>query len=684
MALMLFQQRRPAEALSHSSRAVAIRSDVAAAHAGRGDAFAALGRSEEALAQYDRALQLAPDLSWAHLNRGNALAGLGRTSDALAGFQCALLLNPGDADALLNLGNVLSRLDRQYEGLVCFDRALHVKPDLLEAHFNRGMVQARKHPEAALASCERLLQARPDLPEAHMSRGNLLNFLSRPLEALASCESALQLKPELVEAHMHRTRALLLLARIEEAIASSGRALSLAPDLDEAITQATHLRLLACDWKAYERDRARLSRMVAEGRRVNPFLFRTADASPAEQLKCAVTARREYQAGPSWAPRAIPLPKDRRIRVAYLSSDFSEHPISYLLAEVIEAHERSQFEIAGYCIGHHRESPTRRRMKAAFDRFVELHSMSDVAAAQRIRDDGVEILVDLNGYTGFARADILAHRPAPIQASYLGYVGTSGGELVDFVISDEFSVSPAQRGHYAETVISLPGSYLPIPERRPVARALSRRDYGLPERGIVLCCFNSSYKITPPVFGVWMALLGEVPGSVLWLYSDSQLVKTNLRKEAWERGIDPSRIVFAAKLPIPEYLARFQAADLFLDTHPCSACTVASDALFAGLPIVTLAGGTFASRHAGSLLTALGFPELIAHTLDGYGALAKALASRPDLIGDLKARLQARLRSSATTRARDHAAGLEAAYRRMIAERLASPSRDPALGDRPQ
>ncbi|HMH18234.1 MAG TPA: hypothetical protein VK572_08810, partial [Burkholderiales bacterium] len=406
---------------------------------------------------------------------------------------------------------------------------------------------------------------------------------------------------------------------------------------------------------------------VREGRSiVDPFAFLVACQELDEQKLCA----EHYLADA--LPEGLPVPyrsgrvRHDKIRVAYLSSDFHEHATAQLAAGLFELHDRSRFETIGVSFSPDDGSEMRKRVSGSFGRFSDVRAMSDAEVAHLLRELEVDIAVDLKGYTKGSRPGILAHRSAPIQVSYLGYPGTMGAGFIDYILADEFILPPQHQGFYTEKAVYLPGSYQVNDSKKRIAeRAPTRAEAGLPQEGFVFCCFNISYKIQPPMFDIWMRLLCLAPGSVLWLLRDNALAEENLRKEARARGVEPHRLVFASRMKLDEHLARHRLADLFLDTLPYNAHTTASDALWAGLPVLTCAGGAFAGRVAGSLLHAVGLPELVTQSLEEYEALALTLASEPPRLGEIRRKLE-RNRATAplfdTDRFRRH---LESAYTTM-------------------
>jgi len=636
------QRKNSEAAVELIDRALQLKPDDAEAFNNRGVALRDLKRHEEALASYDRALQLKPDYAEALTNRGVALGDLKRYQEALVSYDRALQLKPDYAEALTNRGVALGDLKRYQEALASYDCALQLKPDYAEALSNRGnaLRDLRRH-EEALASYDRALQLKPDYAEALNNRGNALRDLRRHEEALASYDRALQLRPDYAEALANRGNTLRDLNRPDEAARSFARLREIAPDCDYALGYMCNSQLHSCDWTYYAQHAERVVQAVEGGKKVDtPFSFLAVSQSAAAQLRCSRTYSADQylaSATPLWAGRRY---QHDRIRIAYISADFREHPVSYLTAGLLEKHDRERFETIALSLRPEHKSTTGQRVKAAFNRFVDVSGTSDRDVAALMRELEVDIAVDLMGFTSDCRTGIFAHRPAPVQVNYLGFPATMGAEYIDYLIADRFVIPEEKQAYYAEKVVYLPDSFQANDDQRKISETVpTRLEAGLPESGFVFCSFNNSYKINPPVFEVWMRLLKTVAGSVLWLVAGHDSIKNNLRREAEERGVEPSRLVFAPRLPYADHLARFQLADLFLDTLPFNAGTTASDALWAGVPVLTCAGEAFASRMAGSLLNAVGLLELITYSMEEYEALALKLATTPAMLSDMKARL---------------------------------------------
>lgn len=610
-ATVLLDLKRPADALVSLDAALHLQPEEISVLTCRGDALRELGRVPEALESYDRALALDGRYVAAVIGRGNAFKSLHRPDDALASYSRALELAPMDAIAHTNYGNGLSDLERHAEALASFDHALALDGDLADAWSNRGCTQRKLSRNSdALASFDEALRREPRHPAALFNRGSLLRDLQRLPEA---CESLRKL-------------------------------MEVAPDHPDGAGELLFAKLLSCDWNELEKATEQASVSVRGGsRRYPPLVLLALCESPEEQLRCA----RAYAAEmlPSGSPHAARFQtngnRSERVRIAYLCAHFHAHPVAYSIVDVLERHDRSRFEVIGVSLGSDDRSEIRARVAAAFDRFHDMHGVPDAQIAQFLRDLQTDIVIDLDGYTGDARPRILAHRPAPVQVSYLGFASTMGTAHVDYVLADRVVVPPEHAPYFQEKIAWLPRSYFPSDSRRARPEgAGSRRDHGLPEDRFVFCGFNNPFKLNPWTFDLWAGLLREVEGSVLWLQAASSSARDNLRREARFRGVEPDRLVFANRVErMSDHLARQGLADLFLDTLPYNAHTTANDALFAGLPVITCMGNTFAGRVAASLLQAAGLPELVTRTPEGYRDLALELATSPTRLHDLRAKL---------------------------------------------
>jgi protein O-GlcNAc transferase len=618
-------------------RALELRPGLAEAWLGRGNVFTMLGHYDKAFAAYDRAIELKPDLAEALLGRGNVFTGLNRYNEALSAYDRALALKPDLAGAWLGRGTVFNKLKRDEQAFTAYDRALALESDLAEAWLGRGNVFAelRRHDEA-FATYERALALKPDLAEAWLGRGNVLAELKRHNEAFAAYDRAVALKPDLAEAWLGRGNVFTEFSRYKDAVAAYDKALTLNPTLKYAVGNRLFAKLQMCDWTDLEAEVAQLLSMIREQKPSSrPFLTLAITASATDQLQCA---KRFIQDQPIFAPHWHgELYSHNRIRVAYLSADFCDHPVGHLAVGLFEYHNKSRFEIMAISFGSEENSTIRRRIEGASEHFIDVRHQSDQDVAELICQLEIDILVDLMGLTRGNRLDVLARRPAPIQVSYLGYLGSSGANFIDYLIGDEIAVPSDEQKHYTETIVHLPDCFLVNDNQLQIAsHTPSRLDLGLPARGFVFCSFNNSYKFGRAVFESWMRLLHAVEGSVLWLLESNPEMVINLRCEAQRCGISHDRIVFAPRVELSSHLARQRSADLFLDTAPYNAGATAAAALWSGVPILTMMGETFVGRMAASTLHAVGLPQLVTSSLPDYEALALKIATEPAFCSSLK------------------------------------------------
>ncbi len=677
----LLRLGRPRAALICFERSLAAAPQAAEIYNNRAIALQSLQRFAEALDSYDTALRYRPEYPEAHNNRGNALRDMRRPREALACYDAALRLQPAFAQALNNRGNVLRDLGHLSDALASYSQALLHQPEFALAESNRGQVLLDlKRPAAALADFERALPGMADDADTRFGYALALLQVGRAAEALEAFEQAQRLGVEESEVLVGQAAALAELQRHAAAADRLERLLQRVPDYDFALGSLVHSRLHSCDWSDLAQRRTQVGQLIGDGRRVSypQSLLPLLDSAPLQQ-QCAQTlvAARYPQAPARMSPAAVTGPDmradaraDRRIRVAYVSADFGEHPVSQALVGVLEHHDRRHFEVIGVSLAASREDATAQRLRAACDQWLEVGDSSDRDAAATLAERRVDIAVDLMGFTQGMRLGIFAHRAAPVQVNYLGYAGTLGAPYIDYLLADEIVIPRGEEPWYTEKVVRLPHCCLPTDDRRRLgASPLSRAQAGLPQQGLVLCAFTNAYKINPPIFDIWMRLLAAAPGSVLWLRVDNPDAADNLRRQAQARGIAAERLAFAPRLVvIAEHWARYQLADLYLDTLPYNAHSTACDALAAGLPLLTCAGRSFAARIAASALTAAGLRELITTSLAQYQQRGLELVQSPQRLAALRSRLQAARRDGELAPlfdTRAYTAGLEAAYRQM-------------------
>ena len=601
-------------------------------------------RYDEAERLIDQATQLNPRSADAFFTRGCALQRLNRGDEALVSFDKAIFLKPGFAEALINRGGLLMAAKRPVEALQSFDAALAANPAIAEAWNNRGNALSELgRYEEAISSYDKVLSLKPGILETLINRGTALIALRRFAEAMSSYNEALRIAPGNLDALCGRANALFESKNYGRAAADYTAVLGLDPNYRYARGNLAFCKLHCCDWLSLGEDRAAIAAGLRAGQRIiNPFQNISLSVSSEDQLECArIYVADKYPAQPRSLWNGKPYAHDR-IRLAYLSADFNEHAVSTLMAGVFERHDKSRFETIAVSFAPGDTSAMRSRLAAAFDRFIEVGSKSDFDVASLLHAMEIDIAVDLMGFTGECRPGIFAYRAAPVQVNYLGFPGTMGAGYMDYIIADMTVIPEAGRDCFSESVAHLPDTYLPNDASRRIAETTpTRSEAGLPERGFVFCSFNNSYKFSPEIFSVWMRLLHGVEESVLWLPRANEDATRNLRREAASRGINEKRLVFAPFLPLAEaHLARLRLADLFLDTLPYNAHTTAADALWAGVPVLTAPGTSFAGRVAASLLRAVGLPEMIAASLTEYESIALNFARDPAALAALKAKLK--------------------------------------------
>jgi protein O-GlcNAc transferase len=605
--------------------------------------------------------------------QGLALHRQGDLAAAERIYQEILEQQPQHFDAQHMLGVIALQTRRTELGVELIRKAIGLNGKVAAAHNNLGKaLQDLRLPGEAISCFERAIALDPGFAEACANRGNALVSLGRSEEALASYAQAIALKPDFAEAYRNRGNVFSKLKRYGEAFAAYDKMLALRPDLIGAEGHRLYAKMHLCEWSDWDAENARLIASIRKGDAgTQPFIFLAVPSSSADQLQCSrLWAANNYPAEkPLW--RGERYDHDR-IRVAYLSADFRQHAMSYLLAGMFERHDRSRFEMTAISFGIDDNSEIRRRVQASFERFIDARAHSDDQIAATIRSLEIDIVVDLMGFTTDCRTGIFAKRPAPVQAQYMGFPGTMGAPYMDYIIADRTVIPDDQHAFYSEKPVLLPDSYFVSDASRAIAdKVFSRAELGLPSKGFVFCCFNNSYKIAPEVFACWMRILGQVEGGVLWLFQGNADASGNLRKEAAARGIDPARLIFAGRMKPAEHLARHRAADLFLDTLPYNAHTTASDALSTGLPLLTCFGETFAGRVAASLLQAIGLPELITTTMADYERMAIELATSPDRLASIRAKLAANRLTAPLFDTRRFTQNIEAAYTAMHARHRA-------------
>ena len=607
----------------------------------RGSAFQEKGELDEAIFCFQKTLTLKPNHPFAYFNMGNALHRQGELDAAVKSYQNALTIRPNYAEAYFNMGNIFTSKGEFHAATNNYKQVLKIEPDHVDAHYNMGIsLKNSGQLDAAIDSFIQAIEIRPNYADAHINLGFLLEGQREFDAAIESYKKAIEIRPDYAEAYNNIGSVLNKKGELFAALDCYKRALEIYPENEAIFSQKLYQQAQMCDWNGIEQDRGKISRLgITEGH-IDPFgILSLEDAPERHRIRSEIYASNKYAniASPVEKQR---FPETKRLRVGYFSANFHKHPVAYLIAKVIEIHNRDRFEVYGYSVGATKEDEVRRRLAKGFDFFKDVRNMTDKDIASLARQDKIDIAVDLSGYTEYSDPGIFAYRAAPIQISYLGYPGTMGANFIDYIIADENLIPTESQRYYSEKPIYLPHHYqaqdntIPISKKTP-----TRSELGLPEKGFVFCAINNNYKITSSEFDIWMRLLQKVEGSVLWLLETNKWAKSNLLKAANERGATSERIIFAQKAPHEEYLAQFRQADLYLDTFIYNAGATASNALWAGLPVLTKLGKGYTARMAGSLLSSIGLTELITTHETEYEALALQLATNPEQLDSIKNKL---------------------------------------------
>jgi len=651
-------------------KAIAIKPDYAEAHNNLGNTLTDLGQHDAAVKSYEKALAIKPDYAEAHNNLGITLKELDQLDAAAKSYEKAIAIKPDHVEAHNNLGNVLKDLGQLDAAVKSYEKALAIKPDYAEVHNNLGFtLQELGQLDAAVKSYEKALAIKPDYAEAHNNLGISLQELGQLDAAIKCYDKALDFKPEYAEVYYNCGILMVLLKRMDEALASYERALVLNPKLNFLLGHSLHTKMHLCIWDDLPNDLNELTKKINNNEKaIEPFSMLALIDDPEIQRKTVeIFANKKYQKNHD-LPKIEPYPKHKKIRIGYFSADFKEHPVAALTAELYEIHDRNKFEIHAFSYGSDTKDRMNLRIKAGVDHFHEVRAMSHKDVAILSRSLEIDIAVDLGGYTKDARTEIFALSVAPIQISYIGYIGTMGANYYDYLVADQTMIPDKNQKYYSEKIVYLPCFQVNDSTQSPPEIILTRKDLGLPEEGFVFCCFNNTFKITPTTFDSWGRILEKVNASVLLIYADNKSAQINLTKEITARGIDPSRLIFGKRLPKPEYLARYRVADLFLDTHPYNAGTTASDALRMGLPVLTYFGSSAVSREAASVINAVNLPELITTNQEEYETLAIELATNPEKLKIIKDKLVNNLSTAPLYDTKLFTKNLESAYT-MIYER---------------
>ena len=639
MGIALNDNGDPSAALEFYKRALELKPDYAQVYNNVGIALNNKGDSEAAIVNFQLALNIKPDYAEAHTSLGKALDNKGDLQAALNSYEKALMVKPDDAETYYSRGNTQKKMGHLAAAIDSYKQAVLVRPDYAEAYLNMGSaLQDQGDLTAALLSFNAALAINPDYAEAHNNMGGTLFDMGDFKAAIDNYNKAVLARPDYAEAYNNKAIALSEKGAFDASIESYEMALKIRPEYEAARASKLRQQSNICDWVGLAQDRGLIAKLGISKDYISPYAMQSLEDSPKrQQLRSENFSKALYGKIIPLPPVARPLQKPKRLRIGYFSADFHEHPVAYLMAKVLEVHDRESFEIYGYSIGPAKNDDMRQRLIKAVDVFDDVGDMSDQNIAMLARQDKLDIAIDLTGYTKNNRSGIFSYRVAPVQINYLGFSGTMGAKFMDYIIADPVTVPTDSEQYFSESLLRLPNTFMPPDNSRAIStRLMTRSEMGLPEAGFVFCCFNNSHKISSNEFDIWMRILLKVEGSVLWLGNLNTSAQDNLRMHAKSRDVDPLRLIFADRVPIDEHLARQKLADLFLDTFCYNAHTSASEALWAGLPLVTKAGKGFSARAAASLLTTVGLPELIVDTEIEYEMLILNLANDPARLGQIR------------------------------------------------
>jgi len=588
--------------------------------------------------------------------------------EAINFFKKAQKIRPDNNFINFNLAKAFSKVGNDLEAIKYYEIAIRLKPDYAEAYNNKGNIFFnRRRYDEALSDYEQAIKLKPDFTEVYNNKGNTFFNLRRYDEALSHYEQAIKLKPDFAEAYNDKGNLLIELKRYEEVLFNYDQALKLKPDYEYLFGMLLFIKNFICDWSDFEANVKSLILKIKENKKCSPnfpvLIF--SDSLLIQRKNCEIFINDKNPLNLSLG-LISKYQRRNKIRIGYYSADFHNHATSYLMAELFERHDKTKFELIAFSFGPYHKDEMRHRISNAFTQFIDVRFKSDKDIALMSREMGIDIAIDLKGFTENERTGIFSYRAAPIQVNYIGYPGTMAAEYIDYIIADQTIIPIESRKHYYEKVVYLPNSYQVNDRNRIIAdRVFTREELGLPKKGFVFCCFNNNFKITPCTFDGWIRILKAVEGSVLWLIEDNIIARINLRKEAEKRGLNSIRLVFAKRMKLPEHLARHCAADLFIDTFPYTAHTTASDALWAGLPVLTCTGESFASRVAASLLNAIELYELIATTQEQYESIAIDLANNPEKLKAIKNKLESNKLTTALFDTPRFTKYIESAYMQM-------------------
>ena len=603
--------------------------------------------NKEYLSAFDlisKAITINPNNTAAHFNLGNVLKELNKINDAIASYNKAISIKP-DYELYLMKGIALYEIKKLNEALVSYDESIKLNPNSFLAYSNRGVALVDlQNIKGGIADYDKAIQINSNFIIARFNRGLALQLIGRTNESIEAFKAIIKIEPN----HIKSMFEIAVLYRAKKdfnlALTYCTQILTIDPKHSQTILLSIKIRKGTCDWSCYEKDMSyALKKINVNEESVGPLSSLSYFNDPLIQKKISGTYASKFKPPKNFSNKILPYKNHKKIRIAYFSPNFWTHPVSNLMAECIEKHDQSKFEIYGFSLIDLPDDPMNMRLKKAFTKYINVENKLSKDIVRLAREMEIDITIDLAVYTGQNRPEIFAMRTAPIQINYLGFPGTSGADCFDYIIADQVLIPKDDQQYYSEKIIYL-ASFQANASTRPAPSTLfTRQDLGLPKTGFIFCCFNNANKYNPSIFDSWVNILSKVNDSILLLFADNESVKANLTKEITTRGMQPNRLFFGDRLAFPEYLARYKVVDLFLDTVPFNAGTTCSDALQSGLPVITCKGKIFAGRMGSSLLNALNMPELIATNLEQYEALAIELANNPERLKAIKDKLDKNL-----------------------------------------
>ena len=633
------------------SRAIQVNPSIPYYYNNLGEALRDRGSLDAAITSFKKALLLKNDYPEAYKNMGSSFQSQGQLNEAISSYKKALQIKPGWTEVHCYLGGIYRAQGRIEEALACYRTAMEIYPEYVDACYDMGMaLKENRRLDEAIECFKKAIQIRPDLAEAHNSLGIVLKEQGKLDGAIGHYQKALALAPDLAEAHNNLANVFQKQGKLGDAIVCYRKVLEINPDYADAYNQIVRQLGKTCAWNDLKAMRGKLDDLnkkaldMGEKCPEMPLVNITRCVDPAENLAIARSWSMDIER--SISDSMIPFSFDLKrlpqqpISIGYISNDFRNHAVAHLICGLFELHNRNEFKVFCYSYGPNDGGYHRNKIEQGSDGFVDIRALSDREAAKQIHEDQVDILVDLMGHTGDSRLAICAYRPAPVQVTYLGYPGGTGAGFFNYLIADKIVIPEEHALFYRENLVYMPHSYQANDHSQIIAEKIWKRsDLGLPENGFVFCSFSQPFKMEPVMFDVWVNILRQVPGSVLWLLCRNKSAEENLKREAESRGISSVRLIFAEELPKEEHLARQRHADLVLDTRIYNGHTTTSDALWSGVPVITLQGTHFASRVSASLLKAVGLPELITHSLAEYENLAVYLAHNDSNLRVIKQKL---------------------------------------------